>query len=44
MAGSALGVTAELSGALVTGSLKSTVQKFADTQLEASISRLSALM
>jgi hypothetical protein len=43
-AGSALGVTAELSGALVTGSLQSTVQKFADTQLEASISRLSALM
>ena len=42
--GSALGVTADLSGALVTGSLQSTVQKFADTQLETSISRLSALM
>lgn len=41
---SLLRVTAELSGALVTGSLQSTVQKFADAQLEASISRLSALM
>lgn len=42
--GSTLTVTADLSGALVTGSLQSTVQKFADTQLETSISRLSALM
>lgn len=42
--GSALVLTADLSGALVTGSLQSSVQKFADTQLEASINRLSALM
>ena len=42
--GSTLRLTAELTGALVTGSLQSTVQKFADTQLETSISRLSALM
>ena len=41
---STLRVTADLSGALVSGSLQSTVQKFADTQLETSISRLSALM
>lgn len=41
---SALGVTADLSGALVTGSLQSTVQKFADTLLETSLSRLSALV
>jgi hypothetical protein len=41
---STLRVTADLTGALVTGSLQSTVQKFADTQLETSISRLSALM
>jgi hypothetical protein len=42
--GADLVVSAELSGALVAGSLKSTVQKYADTQVSASVQALAALL
>lgn len=42
--GTALVISAELSGALVAGSLKSTVQKFADTEVSASVQALSELL
>jgi uncharacterized protein YndB with AHSA1/START domain len=42
--GSALTVTAVLEGALVSGTLQGTVQKFADAQLTASTSALAGLL
>lgn len=42
--GTSMTMTAELTGALVAGSLQSTVQKFADSQLSASITALTALL
>jgi len=42
--GSALKVSADLTGALVAGSLSRTVQKYADTQLSASIAALTGLV
>lgn len=43
-AGSALTVIAELEGALVSGTLQGTVQKFADAQLAASTTALAELL
>lgn len=42
--GTTLTMTADLSGALVAGTLQSTVQKFADAQLDASIAKLTELL
>jgi hypothetical protein len=40
----AIALVVELEGALMVGSLKSAVQRYADTHLEASLTRLAALL
>lgn len=43
-AGTAIGLEVVLDGALMVGSLKSAVQRYADTHLEASLTRLAELL
>lgn len=42
--GTVLGLTADLSGALVAGALQATVEKYAESQLSASIEGLARLL